>query len=160
MAEEKYQYWKGKKFSEKHCKNLSKALKGRKLSKKHIENLKKAENSGRFKKEHKPLYFPKNEKNPNWIDGRSQKKEYINWRSRIERARKKRAKGSFTIDEWELLKKQYGYTCPSCGKSEPEIKLTIDHIIPLIRGGSNYIENIQPLCEKCNCKKYIKIIKF
>lgn len=67
---------------------------------------------------------------------------------------------SHTFGEWELLKKQYGHTCPSCKISEPEIKLTIDHIIPLSRGGSDLIENIQPLCLKCNLKKHTKIVKF
>lgn len=76
------------------------------------------------------------------------------------RAIKNKAEGFHTFGEWELLKKQYGYTCPSCGKKEPEIKLTEDHIIPLSKGGSNYIENIQPLCRNCNSKKQIKIIKF
>jgi 5-methylcytosine-specific restriction endonuclease McrA len=65
-----------------------------------------------------------------------------------------------TFGEWELLKKQYGYTCPCCKKSEPEIKLTEDHIIPLSKGGNDLIENIQPLCLSCNCKKYTKIIKY
>ncbi|MBT9164958.1 MAG: hypothetical protein DDT23_00969 [candidate division WS2 bacterium] len=76
------------------------------------------------------------------------------------RARLRNAIGSHTIAEWELLKKQYGYTCPACKKSEPEIKLTEDHIIPLSRGGSNFIENIQPLCQKCNSRKSIKIITY
>ncbi len=65
--------------------------------------------------------------------------------------------GSFTIGEWELLKKQYGYRCPMCGKREPEIKLETDHIIPVCKGGSSYIENIQPLCKKCNSIKFTKI---
>lgn len=76
------------------------------------------------------------------------------------RARKLGAEGSFTNGEWELLKKQYGCICPCCGKSEPQIKLTADHIIPLTKGGSNWIENIQPLCQPCNSRKYTKIIKF
>ena len=75
------------------------------------------------------------------------------------RARKKEAIGNFTLGEWELLKKQYGYCCPACGRDEPKIKLEIDHIIPLSKGGSNYIENIQPLCGSCNSKKHDKIIK-
>src|SRR3990167_3533806 len=39
------------------------------------------------------------------------------------RARKRSAEGSYTVGEWELLKKQYGYRCPSCMKVEPKIKL-------------------------------------
>lgn len=67
---------------------------------------------------------------------------------------------SHTFGEWELLKKQYGYTCPCCKKSEPEIKLTEDHIIPLSKGGTDIIENIQPLCLKCNMHKHTNTRKY
>ncbi len=45
------------------------------------------------------------------------------------------------------------YQCQSCGKQYGETDLTIDHIIPLARGGSNDISNLQTLCFSCNCKK-------
>ena len=72
----------------------------------------------------------------------------------------KKVSGRHTIEEWESMKKRYNYTCPSCGKKEPEIKLTKDHIIPLYKKGENTIFNIQPLCRRCNCKKHTKIIKY
>ena len=47
--------------------------------------------------------------------------------------------------------------CPCCGKKK---KLTEDHIIPIKKNGTDYINNIQPLCQSCNSKKHIKIIFF
>jgi len=66
-------------------------------------------------------------------------------------ARERGAEGSHTLKEWEALKKQYNYKCASCGKIKP---LTKDHILPLSEGGTDYIENIQPLCRSCNSKKW------
>lgn len=45
------------------------------------------------------------------------------------------------------------YQCQSCGKTQLEAELTIDHIIPLARGGQNDISNLQTLCRGCNLKK-------
>lgn len=70
------------------------------------------------------------------------------------------AEGTHNQIEWETLKALYGYICPCCGKKEPEIYLTEDHIIPLSMGGSNWISNIQPLCVSCNSKKHNKAIKY
>src|SRR5258708_4126256 len=71
------------------------------------------------------------------------------------KARKLQASGSFTSKQWRDLKAQYDYTCLCCGKREPDIKLSADHVIPLAKGGSNDIENIQPLCISCNSTKYL-----
>ncbi len=109
--------------------------------------------------------------NPQWKGGITAQPDYkkkyrrkhkarIYFHTQQRRAMQKSVGGSHTLGEWEDLKAQYNWTCPSCRKSEPEIKLTEDHIIPLSKGGSCNIENIQPLCHSCNCKKHTKIIKF
>lgn len=54
--------------------------------------------------------------------------------------------------------RETGIICPVCGKKEPEITLSEDHIIPLYWGGTDYINNIQSLCRSCNSKKHTKII--
>ena len=68
--------------------------------------------------------------------------------------------GFHSKNEWETLKAQYNWTCPSCKKGEPEITLTKDHIIAVLNGGSDNIENIQPLCRSCNSRKHSKNIRY
>lgn len=89
----------------------------------------------------------------NITHGLSKTKTYKAIHSHIRRARVTKAGGFFTIGEWENLKAQYNFTCLGCNKKEPDIKLTIDHIVAISKGGSNNIENIQPLCGSCNSKK-------
>ena len=40
--------------------------------------------------------------------------------------------------------------CMKCGSGE---NLEIDHVVPLARGGSNRLENLQLLCRDCNRRK-------
>lgn len=70
------------------------------------------------------------------------------------RARKAASGGAFTAVEWANLKYHYAHTCLSCGRREPDISLTADHIVPLVAGGTGDIGNIQPLCKRCNFKKH------
>lgn len=43
--------------------------------------------------------------------------------------------------------------CYFCGKKFPPKELTMDHIVPLIRGGRSTRGNIVPACKECNTKK-------
>ena len=70
--------------------------------------------------------------------------------------------GIHTWQEWQNLKEKHKYRCVLCGINESEFgkkwgnhfsKLTEDHIIPINKGGTDYIENIQPLCISCNARK-------
>lgn len=76
------------------------------------------------------------------------------------RARKLAAEGTHTDAEWQALKAFYDFRCLCCGKQEPEIRLTRDHVIPLDMGGSDWIDNVQPLCACCNSKKNNKHIDY
>ena len=53
----------------------------------------------------------------------------------------------------EYVYKRNNYQCQSCGKTNQETQLSIDHIIPLAQGGSNDISNLQTLCLSCNQSK-------
>lgn len=74
------------------------------------------------------------------------------WNNR--RARKIGNGGSVTEKEWHDLKNKYSHTCLCCKKTD--VKLTMDHVIPLCLGGKHIIENIQPLCGSCNSSKHTK----
>jgi 5-methylcytosine-specific restriction endonuclease McrA len=71
---------------------------------------------------------------------------------RNRRARVRSAEGTHTGDQiLDLLRKQ-GSKCAECRKSLKS-GYHADHIMPLKRGGSNDIGNIQLLCETCNLSK-------
>jgi len=72
------------------------------------------------------------------------------------RARKMDADGSHTYLEFTLLCEAEDCRCLACEKAFPLETLTEDHIVPLSRGGSDNISNIQPLCKSCNCHKGIR----
>lgn len=67
------------------------------------------------------------------------------------RCRKMGNGGSYTEAEFVALCNAYGDKCLCCGRGD--VKLTADHVVPVTRGGSNNIENIQPLCRRCNSSK-------
>jgi len=71
----------------------------------------------------------------------------------IRRARKTAAGGRYTQQEWHALLEAYGHRCLHCAKHASEVKLTVDHIVPVSKGGTSNIDNIRPLCGSCNSKK-------
>jgi 5-methylcytosine-specific restriction endonuclease McrA len=75
-------------------------------------------------------------------------------------ARKARIQGNggrYARSEWAALCEKYGQKCLACGETRP---LSVDHIVPLSRGGPNTIDNIQPLCKPCNSRKHQRTIDY
>ena len=76
-------------------------------------------------------------------------------------------KQALNLREKEEVKKKFNYTCVYCGCTN-KIVLTVDHKIPLIRGGLNEYANLECACVLCNqlkgnmtdieFKKYLKAI--
>ena len=61
-----------------------------------------------------------------------------------------KAEGSYTEEEWIALCSEYGNRCLCCREIKP---LEADHVVPVSKGGTNWITNIQPLCHSCNTSK-------
>lgn len=140
---------KGTKFTPEQLKRLSDAHKGIKPTEKQLEVLRMGREIG-----HAMVF----------VEGKSNNPIYRSWICNLNSYRRREAGKLYgsphSKEEWENLKKEYNFTCPACLQKEPKIKLTRDHIISLSKGGSDKIENIQPLCKYCNSKKQTKNIKY
>jgi 5-methylcytosine-specific restriction protein A len=66
---------------------------------------------------------------------------------------KAHARGTDT--QWRKLREAcfrvWGKTCMYCGDRATEV----DHIIEVARGGTNTIDNLQPLCKPCHLAKTV-----
>ncbi|HSB31168.1 MAG TPA: HNH endonuclease [Candidatus Sulfobium mesophilum] len=70
-----------------------------------------------------------------------------------EEIKKERAKArQLRQSQWWKRKRSEG-VCYFCHEKFPPKELTMDHIIPLIRGGKSAKGNVVPSCKECNNKK-------
>ncbi len=77
---------------------------------------------------------------------------------RKRRAARHAGRGCFTAEEFKALCESYGNRCLACGGIETSLEA--DHVVPLTKGGSDNISNIQPLCGSCNRKKFVNIVDY
>lgn len=70
------------------------------------------------------------------------------WRSRLFSAR-----GSFTQEQINARFDYFGWQCRYCRASLTVATVTLDHQLPLSRGGSNWASNLVPACGSCNASK-------
>lgn len=66
------------------------------------------------------------------------------------RVRKVGNGGSHTLAERQEKFAQLGNACVYCGSAG---RLTVDHDVPLARGGTDDISNVLPSCRSCNSRK-------
>lgn len=52
------------------------------------------------------------------------------------------------------------YRCRCCGRSQNEVDLEIDHIVPIAKGGKSTLDNLQTLCAECNKRKGTTIHRY
>jgi len=53
------------------------------------------------------------------------------------------------VNRREVLRRDH-HTCQYCGSTH---NLTLDHVVPLSRGGSHSWDNVVTACERCNQRK-------
>jgi 5-methylcytosine-specific restriction endonuclease McrA len=72
--------------------------------------------------------------------------------SEEEVAREKRKARELRASQWWKNRKASGI-CHYCKKELPPRELTMDHLVPLIRGGKTSKSNVVPCCAECNARK-------
>lgn len=84
-------------------------------------------------------------------DYRDRNRDVIRASNQRHRARRKNAPiNDFTAREWREIKAAYRQRCAYCGRRRD---LTVDHVIPLSRGGDHTARNVAPACGSCNSRK-------
>lgn len=105
--------------------------------------------------------------NPNWKGGIASDFEHVRARAakyrravpekiaqhnRNSRAARKKAAGKHTAEDISALLQRQDGRCAACGVGMQD-DYHIDHIIPIARGGTNFVGNLQVLCPPCNLTK-------
>lgn len=145
---------------------------GLKYIQKHKEKLKqyRLKNKEKLKKM-KEQYYQKNKKyikikTKEW---KINNKEKVRFYAKKRRSAKRGSVGFHTIEEWNQKKIEYKNKCAYCGIEEKDLnkkfedprwhKFTEDHVIPITKGGTDYINNIVPACQACNSSKHNKLLQ-
>lgn len=90
------------------------------------------------------------------IDRRVEYKPWVKVKQHERRVALKEG-GSFTKSDIDLMLLDQDFKCVYCKADLNSVGYHIDHIIPVSKGGSNYPENLQCLCPRCNLRKSAKM---
>ncbi len=74
--------------------------------------------------------------------------------SRIQRAKRTGSACWLSLLDWKRLLREHQFRCFYCGEKLTRKTRSIDHRIPLKRGGTNDKENLVPSCRRCNSRKH------
>lgn len=55
-----------------------------------------------------------------------------------------------TVSDWMKILRAFNHRCAYCGKAG---EMTIDHVLPISRGGRHCVGNLVPACRSCNFSK-------
>jgi len=70
--------------------------------------------------------------------------------------REKQKARELRATQWWKRKRAKGI-CHHCGKKFPPKELTMDHLVPIIRGGKSTKGNVVPACKHCNTERKYRL---
>lgn len=83
---------------------------------------------------------------------------YMQWRNGKKYDETSKRERRYMTDQlrYDVLKRDK-FTCQKCGATAKDgVKLHVDHIIPVYKGGKTTMSNLQTLCDRCNIGKGTK----
>lgn len=74
----------------------------------------------------------------------------------LQRQRRRAKEGAIdlTVEQWHFVLKKYGNRCAYCGVKG---LMTIDHVVPVAKGGKTTVQNVVPACRRCNSAKGVGV---
>lgn len=87
--------------------------------------------------------------------GRSSSLELARGYRHARRAHIANVLATLTVAEWEAILEAADHACIYCGSHQQP---TMDHLMPLARGGQHTAENVAPACLSCNDSKGAKTV--
>lgn len=76
-------------------------------------------------------------------------------KSRAELMRAAQIIATHTPDEWHKKVRESTKICRYCDAALNHFNMVKDHMIAVEAGGSDGIDNVQPICWECNIEKYV-----
>jgi len=94
--------------------------------------------------------------NANMRAWRANNKDKVAEQNRNIKAKRRNAERRVvTAKDWRRLVDRYRGCCAYCGDAT---KLTMEHVVPISRGGRHSIGNLLPVCMTCNTKKNRRLL--
>lgn len=91
---------------------------------------------------------------------REENREQANFISQRRKHRLRSAEGNYTCEDIDRIREDQKGLCAYCSikmqKKSGPAKETIDHIVAVSKGGTNWPSNLQLVCKSCNSKKHNK----
>lgn len=76
-------------------------------------------------------------------------------RSSKYKRRVRELQGVLSERDWSRTLNRFDHRCAYCGRKG---RMTVDHVVPLSRGGRNAVGNVLPACRQCNSSKHARFL--
>lgn len=103
------------------------------------------------------------EANREWVENyqREYNEQHLEQKAAYTQRRRAEALGAPVVEEVDRVAiiQRDKSTCYLCGKLLGRREITLDHVIPLSRGGSHTAENLRVCCHTCNVRKKDRLLE-